>query len=125
MVCFKELIKAKFSIFVGQSGNPTFKLSTEKANVLWYAAGYVCHKLIKKLEMSSMDRRMELISLFTNLAGGEGNGMVEDWTNLLDRGGLCQYTYMYFVAMEEVQLNLQTLQVKTTGQHNLRLRATH
>ena len=63
MVCFKGLIKERFSIFLGQAGNATFQLSTEEANALRYAAGYVCHKLIKKLEMSSMDRRLELISI--------------------------------------------------------------
>jgi len=123
-MCFKGLIKEKFSTFTGQQGNKTFQLTTEEANALRYAAGYVCHKLIKKLEMSSTDRRFELISLLTNLTGGEGDGTAEDWTNLLDRGGLCHInedTYMFFVAMEEeVQLNLQALQVKTIGQDNLK-----
>jgi len=43
--------------------------------------------LITKLEISSMDRCLEMISLLTNLTGGEGDGTAEDWTNLLDRGG--------------------------------------
>ena len=89
MVCLKELIKTRFSTFTGQPGNAAFQLTTEEANALRYAAGYVCYKLIKKLEMSSTNRRLELISLLTNLTGGEGDGTAEDWTNLLDRGGLC------------------------------------
>jgi len=65
------LIKEKFSTFTGQPGNKTFQLTTEEANALRYGAGYVCDKLIKKLEMSSTDRQFELISLLTNLTGGE------------------------------------------------------
>jgi len=50
--------------------------------------------------MSSTNRRFELISLLTNLTGGEGDGTAEDWANLLDRGGLCHInedTYMFFL----------------------------
>ena len=95
MTCFKELIKVKFSVAKGEqdpdhsSRTWLFKLSCEEANALRYAAGYVCHKLIKKLEVSSMPRRMEMITLLSELANGKGDGTAEEWTNLLDRGGLC------------------------------------
>jgi len=63
-----------------------------------------------------------MITILTDLASGEGDGTAEDWTNLLDRGGLChisENTYMFFVAMEEeVQLNLQQMPPLNTTDHD-------
>ena len=37
-------------------------------------AGYVCHKLIKQLGLSSMSWQIEMITNLTDLASGEGDG---------------------------------------------------
>jgi len=61
MTCFKELIKVRFAVITPQhhsseSGTKLFKLSVEEANALRYAAGFLCQKLIKQREPSSMPR---------------------------------------------------------------------
>jgi len=83
-------------------------------------AGYVCHRLIKQLELPSMPSRNDNhIQIWP--VHDEGDDTAEpDWTNLLDWGGLFQGTYMFFVAMdEEVHLS-QTMKTEAVGQHILK-----
>ena len=75
--------------------------------MLRYVAGYVCRKIIAKLESSSCFNRDDLILCVHNMRsdGGQENNMGEDWVNAIDRGGLWHVTdlsYDLFYAMEEV-----------------------
>ena len=105
---FREMIKAKFPTNECQvSSGPASQLTVEETNALHYAAGYVCHKLRKRLESSSNPRKEELVLLIMDLSDddtSDDSGKVESWTTLIDRGGLFHVsdsTYTLFHAMEE------------------------
>ena len=108
-ILFREIVKAKFPTNERQvSSGPKFQLTVEEANALHYAAGYVCHKLRKRLESSSNPQKEELVLLIMDLCGeddtSDDSGEAENWTSMIDRGGLFHVsdsTYTLFHAMEE------------------------
>ena len=80
---------------------------TEKG-VLRYIAGYICRDLRKKLERNGHEFMEEMILCLSDLVKGDDNnqlGTDEEWTYLLDRGGLWpikENTYQFFCAVEDV-----------------------
>ena len=104
---FKCLIKTEYPITETNRPIGNRKLTTEEENALRYIAGYVCRKIIAKLESSSCFNRDDLILCMHNMRsdGGQENNVGEDWVNAIDRGGLWHVTdlsYGLFYAMEEV-----------------------
>ena len=104
-IFFREIIKIKFPTNEHQvSSGPKSQLTVEEANALHYAAGYVCHKLRKRLESSSNPQKEELVLLIMDLCEDDASDDTENWTSMIDRGGLfhvSETTYTLFHAMEE------------------------
>ena len=108
-ILFREVVKAKFHSSECQvSASAKSQLTVEETNALHYAAGYVCHKLRKRLESSTHPQKEELILLIMDLSGEDDDSdesdNVENWTSMIDRGGLfhiSENTYTLFLAMEE------------------------
>ena len=58
-------------------------------NILRYTAGYVCRKTREKLEASGDVNKDDMIFCLFSLSGDETtDSRTEDWTNLMDRGGV-------------------------------------
>lgn len=114
-IIFKSLIKSHFQI--SSDNTTTATMNNHKKNALRYAAGYVCRHLRKKIENSSHALKEELVLCLMTLIKGKGFtediGMAEEWTELLDRGGLWRIretTFHFFCALEEeVQVQLKFL----------------
>ena len=78
-------------------------ISDQEGSALCYAAGYVCRHLRKKIERGSHELKEELILCLTALVkdrNSEECGTDEEWTKLMDRGGLWhvnEITYAFFI----------------------------
>lgn len=86
--------------------SPQCPLTHEEENALRYVAGYVCRKLRKSLDSSSLPSKEDMILCVMELSGDEMDEErgTEAWTNLIDRGGLwhvSDQTYSLFATMEE------------------------
>ena len=67
--------------------SPTY----EECNALRYIAGYVCSKVQKKIEDSKHPHRDDLLLCLMDIRDEEVDaGNSSDWTNTVDRGGLCK-----------------------------------
>ena len=79
-------------------------LTYEESNVLRYVAGYVCHKLRKKVTASTHEMRGKLLLCLMDLCDeDEEVSSSADWVHAVDRGGLVRVsesTYMLFERME-------------------------
>ena len=85
------------------------------ANVIRFAAGYVCRSLKEKVESSQQNSH--LIRCFNNLIDDnprhEGS-LTTNWITLIDRGGLChvkETTFLLFNAVEETREHFKPSQV--------------
>ena len=118
-IIFKELIKEHYQIC--DESTKEASLDERESNALRYVAAYVCRNLRRKLERLKGSQKEEMIlCLMTLTKGGEfeeGLGTAEDWTELVDRGGLWRVrenTFHLFCAIEEmVQLQLKSLPKQT------------
>ena len=85
--------------------NEEQKINREEENALRYIAGYVCRKTKVHLESSSHPSKDDMIQCLIDMSGDEMEERgTEDWTNLIDRGGLWHIsdtTYSLFHSMEE------------------------
>ena len=105
---FRYLIR---NHFVGSSGDttPATAVSSHEAGVLRYVAGYVCRHLRKKIERGNHKFKEELVLCLMALVKSgdhEECESEEEWTRMLDRGGLWYVkdtTYSLFFAIEEVR----------------------
>ena len=102
-IVFEELITRQFS--VEQVKQPTVAaLTYEETNALRYVAGYVCHKLKKKIETSKHPSKGDLLLCLMELCDEDDEtSSSADWTHIIDRGGLCRVsenTYMVFYHMK-------------------------
>ena len=68
-------------------------MTNNEANAVRYVAGYVCHHLRKKIEASSHPLNEETVLCLMNMVKDtldikRRSGPYEEWTDLIDRGGL-------------------------------------
>ena len=106
-IIFRELMKEHYVIPSSQS--PTMEgVSTLEGNALRYAAGYVVRHICKKVKKSSHESKEDITDCLMQLVlGGQDDGdqgTAEEWTNLVDRGGLWhvrETTFQVFYALEE------------------------
>ena len=96
-----------------QQSNPSIQdtmpaVTSTEANALRYAAGFVCRHLRNKLEKRNHPLKEELILCILQLIRGadanEESGTAEEWSELIDRGGLWNVrntTFQVFCALEE------------------------
>ena len=99
-----------------QQSEPSRQLTIIEENAVYYAAGYIMQKLIKKYRQRSDEQSLDIMGALLNMVGLDIIGdMPEDsssyidyvkiWTNNNDRGGLRHVsndTYRCFVAIEEI-----------------------
>ena len=97
-------------------------VSILEGNALRYAAGYVvCHIFHKVKKGDIADGLMQLVLSESSVAERDGfeQGTAEEWTNLIDRGGLWhvkETTFQVFYALEEgVRLYLSELSSPATS----------
>ena len=104
---------------------PVQPITYEDANVIRYAAGYVCRNVHEKVKKSRQPNKNELLQSVTDLVdanrGKEPSSTpTTAWINEVDRGGLWHVkegTFMLFQAMEEkVREHFRIGKVSTTGE---------
>ena len=96
-----------------ESSSESREFSVIEENAVYYAAGYVIQKLIKKFKQSSNDDACVFIGALLHMVGEDISGAlpqsdtyleyVKVWTTCTDRGGLrhaSDDTYRFFLAME-------------------------
>ena len=82
------------------------EMTENESSALRYVGGYVCRHLRKKLKRESHDLKEEMILCLLELAKDKtvkDQGTSEEWTELIDRGGLChikETTFQLFLALE-------------------------
>ena len=104
---FEELVQKAFPVVYEGNTSPAASITYEDANVIRYAAGYICRKVYDKIQKLSQSNKPQLMKCVMELL--EEDGAVPftasaDWVNEVDRGGLWHVregTYMLFSAMEE------------------------
>lgn len=121
-ILFRRFIHEHFEILHLEQGTSS-EITHHEGNALRYAAGYVCRHLRKKIERENSEIKEELVlclmELTKNRNSEEGCGTDEEWTNMIDRGGLWhvkETTFKLFCAIEdEVRMHLETLTGKTAA----------
>jgi hypothetical protein len=103
---FQKLIKIRYPISESPESKVTENLTREEENALRYVAGYVVRKVRSKLKRLSTPNKDEMILCLAEMYGDEWDEEMgtEDWTNLIDRGGLWHVNdqaYNLFYAIEE------------------------
>ena len=106
---FEVLMKNLYQLDVQQKEQFDVSLTYEEENALRYTAGYVVKAVLKKLKRSTNPMKKELCRYAMELNTNDGSEQEsEDWTALVDRGGLTHIgdmTYGVFHSMElEVKL---------------------
>jgi len=90
-------------------GTEDEELTGNERGVLRYVTGYICRHLREKLERGSHPFKEEMVLCLMELVKSDQDadqvGLDEEWTDLLDRGGLWRVkecTYQFFRAVEDV-----------------------
>ena len=102
---FETMIKNHYQ-FDKSEKSTELQLSYQEKNAIRYTAGYVTRTLVKKLKHSAHLLREEMLCCLVEMNGPEENDPVdesEDWTRLINRGGLTQVGNMtcgVFISME-------------------------
>ena len=104
---FDVLIKRNSQLNVQEERDFDASLTFEEKNALRYTAGYVIKALLRKLKRSADPLKKEMITCLSELNNNKdvSKDESEDWTSLVDRGGLTHVddmTYGVFVSMELV-----------------------
>ena len=102
------MIKESFPVHHVDAGPVDQPITYEDANVVRYAAGYVCRKVKEKLcKMTPLNQQMIkcLDGLIEDRRELHGEvSLSAEWMEIIDRGGLCHVkngTFYLFNAMEE------------------------
>ena len=123
---FKDLVYENFQIciFKSRCTYETEAITIPEANALRYAAGYVCRHLRQKLKRGTDPLKEEMILCLMELVkdcSDETVGTSEEWTILVDRGGLWyvkETTYALFLPLEqETQPCLQSIVSEPNAAH--------
>ena len=102
---FETMLKSRYQ-FDKSEKSTELQLSYQEKNAIRYTAGYVTRALVKKLKRSAHPLKEEMVCCLVEMNGPEENDTVdesEDWTRLINRGGLTQVgnlTYGVFLSME-------------------------
>ena len=112
---FRKCLDDHFKILqLDEESETDVELRETEKGVVRYIAGYICRQLRHKLERESHEFKEEMILCLMELVkDNEECGIDEEWTDLLDRGGLVhvkETTYRFFHAVEcVVKENLRRL----------------
>ena len=102
-ILFRRILKEQH--VVPESSLSAVKdITPQEANVLRYAAGYVVRRTLKKVSGKD-EEAYDCLQQLLKVEGDEfENGTAEEWTNLVDRGGLLhirETTFQVFLALED------------------------
>ena len=123
-VVFKSLIRSKLLFRTQKSADEeTLMVTPVEANALRYVAGYVCHHVCNSIRQKNHPLKDDLLLFLSSLVklsgDGEDCGTAEEWTNLVDRGGLFhvnEITYALFISLEnEIRDCLKSLSTGVAG----------
>ena len=92
-VVFRQLIQEQFPLpkRSAEQSDPSAVISYQESNVLRYVSGYVCHALTARVKSSNHPQKKELLLCLGDLTTDEQDEQLsntEDWTKLIDLGGL-------------------------------------
>ena len=98
---FKQLIKQHYPA-PAVVNHDTQNLSHQEENALRYAAGYIPRNLLSKIDHSSHKNKQILKMYLLDLVEGDaiGDDESQDWTKLVNRGGLNNITQAMFDFMK-------------------------
>ena len=121
---FRAIMRYKYCI-PSSNESEVDAVTCNEANALRYAAGYVCRHLKHKLQRSSHPLKNEMVQCLQQLVRARSEsdecGVAEEWTELVDRGGLCRISdpaFQVFYSLEvEVRSSLESLLNKATHSH--------
>lgn len=104
---FKMLIWYQFD-YSTTTASVTPDTSTNEGYALRYAAGYVVRQVLKKIRAKNIPHKEDLIKCCQRLVkthcSDDTENTAEEWTDLVDRGGLYhikETTFQLFVALED------------------------
>lgn len=114
---FRQVMEKRYALSEASNEDQQAQMTWEEENALRYVAGYVCRKVQKNIQSSSLPDKDDLVMFMIELSGDEMDEEegTETWTNLLDRGGLWHVndnTYLIFHIIEEEirrHLNVRSL----------------
>ena len=103
---FQMLLEVKFQTHISKKTLDPKPLTYEEGNALRYVAGYVCHKVRKKITESKHPMKDKLLLCLMDLCDeDEEVSNSADWVHAVDRGGLThvsENTYQLFERMEMI-----------------------
>ena len=104
---FRDLVMEVYPLPEAPDVNVEQEITYTEANVVRYIAGYICHKIYKNIQHSSLQNKEVLLQCLDGLIAKDGEDAASasaHWVNVVDRGGLVhinEATYMLFCSMEE------------------------
>ena len=105
-IVFKSLMKLRFRT-QKPTNEGTPAVTQIEANALRYVAGYVCHHVCNTIRRKKHPMKDDLLLCLSSLVKlndeGDECGTAEEWTNMVDRGGLVhvnEITYGLFISLE-------------------------
>ena len=106
-VIFRRFLNDRFKIEYLDTDDD-LEMTKNEEGVLHYIAGYICRHLRQKLERESHPFREEMILCLMEMVKCEDSDELyatgEEWTDLIDRGGLWhvkEFTYQFIHAVED------------------------
>lgn len=105
---FKAVLKSSFPVEQRAPIAREPSLSYDEKNALRYAAGFVPLSLRKKLERSAHPLKEELILCLRDMTEDDNTpDCSEDWTNLIDRGGLKHVNNVMYMLMATMEIEVR------------------
>ena len=117
---FKDVVKHEFQLIISHA-SCACQLTYDDESGLRYVAGYVCRKLLDKLESSSIHHKTDMILTLMEFGGKglESEHASEEWMKALDRGGLWHVTdevfYLFCYIEEDIRHHLTLLSARHDG----------
>ena len=106
---FQALMKQTFHSSDGQH-TPVEPLTYGEENALRYVAGYVCHKLRRKITASKHPMRGKLLLCLMDLCDEDDEvSSSADWVHAVDRGGLVRVSENTQLLFERMELIIRSV----------------
>jgi len=106
-IIFKDMLHTRYSVSTSATEENPVPLTDDEANAMRYVAGYMCRHLRKKIETSCHPLKEEMVLCLMTMVKDKddtSSGPCEEWTDLVDRGGLWhvrENTHSFFLCLEE------------------------
>ena len=105
--CLNDHFQVLYATWSGSTIGRPSRIKKAENGALHYVAGYTCRQLWKKLERESHEFKEEMVLCLMRMVKDKDpendmQGVDEQWTALIDRGGLwhaTETTYQFFVLL--------------------------